>query len=44
MSMRDSLDCWILIQKNMFINWVNEQLRVLGIEIIEFVKDLEYDF
>nr|XP_034327978.1 filamin-C isoform X4 [Crassostrea gigas] len=44
MSMRDSSDRWILIQKNTFTNWVNEQLRVSGIETTEFVKDLEHDF
>lgn len=44
MSMRDSSDRWILIQQNTFTNWVNEQLRVSGIETTEFVRDLEHDF
>ncbi|XP_078312685.1 filamin-C-like isoform X3 [Crassostrea virginica] len=44
MSMRDSSDRWILIQKNTFTNWVNEQLRVSGIETTEFVTQLETDF
>ncbi|XP_034327974.2 filamin-A isoform X1 [Magallana gigas] len=44
MSMKDSSARWILIQQNTFTNWVNEQLRVSGIETTEFVKDLEHDF
>ncbi|XP_056004559.1 filamin-A-like isoform X4 [Ostrea edulis] len=44
MSMRDGSDRWILIQQNTFTNWVNEQLRVSGIETTEFIKDLGTDF
>ncbi|XP_061194597.1 filamin-C-like isoform X3 [Saccostrea echinata] len=44
MSMRDSSDRWILIQKNTFTNWVNEQLRVAGVETTDFVRELENDF
>lgn len=41
MSMRGETDRWILIQKNTFTNWVNEQLRVVGSPMIE---DLQRDF
>ncbi|XP_062567856.1 filamin-C-like isoform X1 [Saccostrea cucullata] len=44
MSMRDGSDRWILIQKNTFTNWVNEQLRVAGVETTDFVTELENDF
>ncbi|KAK3095116.1 hypothetical protein FSP39_010474 [Pinctada imbricata] len=44
MSMRGDQDRWILIQKNTFTNWVNEQLRSSGIEHTEFVEELGTDF
>ena len=45
MSLRgDQPDRWILIQKNTFTNWVNEQLRGSGIEHTEFVEELGTDF
>merc|ERR1712142_1193284 len=33
-------DRWIQIQKSTFTNWVNEQLRPVGLSI----EDLQYDF
>lgn len=42
MSMRGESDRWIMIQKNTFTNWVNEQLRVGGFN--SFVSDLTTGF
>ncbi|XP_060073080.1 filamin-C-like [Ylistrum balloti] len=42
MSMRGETDRWILIQKNTFTNWVNEQLRIGG--NTKFVEDLQTAF
>ncbi|XP_069103438.1 filamin-B-like isoform X5 [Argopecten irradians] len=42
MSMRGETDRWILIQKNTFTNWVNEQLRTGGSS--RLVEDLQTAF